>query len=341
MKTLTQYETQIKDESLNLEDYINESRIDEGFLSALKEFIKGGTSLFAKMFKHSKKAGSDVLKFYKQKSKERADNNTLKSFSSGREFWDNWFAKSKWEKPWLEINPKEDAKESLENNHKLITEATSSEERETNKQKGAAMQAEADKKNQVDFAFFSEEKYEKYAKYEGMIDIIIAGFTFVYDLAKSKNDKKALELVSGYIKNALKDKSVSSEQKSHLKEAINDVKDASEKTNKEEEQLDPIKTFADKHKATLQDLAKMGNLDNKVLTGIEAKVKKALESLKDNNDIINESDELKVKLSKSETAQSLFSTILVAYYGLKNLKIVSTPEDLIGWIKLIEDTKVD
>lgn len=128
--------------------------------------------------------------------------------------------------------------------------------------------------------------------------------------------------------------------KKDLESVGKNVNKASEQ-QKEEETLDPVKTLADKHKSTLQDLAKMGNLDNKILTGIEAKVKKALESLKDNNDIINESDELKKKLSESETAQSLFSTILVAYYGLKNLKIVSTPEDLGEWIKLIEDTEVE
>ena len=263
MKTLKQYERQINEESNNLEDYINESIIDEGFLSSLKELIKGGLSLYGKMFKYSKNAGKEVHNFFKERAKSKADDKTLKSFVAGREFWDNWMAKSKWEKPWLEINPKEtDKKESLIGNDEVVLEE---ETQQPNNQKPA-------KTNEADFALFSKEKYEQYAKYEGMVDIIIAGFTFVYDLAKSKNDKKALELVSGYIKNALKEKSVSEEQKKHLKEAIGDVQKASKekKEGEDEENVEVSQEEAQAQEKTLKTVQQKIGIKSK---GVENIVK--------------------------------------------------------------------
>lgn len=110
---------------------------------------------------------------------------------------------------------------------------------------------------------------------------------------------------------------------------------------------DPIKTLANKHKATLQDLAKLGGLDEKTLQGIEAKIKAYLnESLanKLNNLVLEEGENEEDKKNKlktdNEQMKSLFAVILVAYYGLKNLKWVSDIDDLTNFIKGIENAEV-
>lgn len=110
---------------------------------------------------------------------------------------------------------------------------------------------------------------------------------------------------------------------------------------------DPIKTLAAKHKATLQDLAKLGGLDEKTLQGIESKLKAYLnESLSNklSNFVLEEGENEEDKKNKlktdSEQMKSLFAAILVAYYGLKNLKWVSNIDDLTNFIKGIENAEV-
>lgn len=235
MKTLKQYEKNWIEENETLEEYLDRFQIDEGLLSKFKELIKGGLSLYASMFKFAKEQGPEVQNFFKEKAKKKKDEKDLKNFVAGREFWDDWFKGSKWEKFWIKINPKPE--ESLEDDNNVINEV----EQEVlnggdgqKQSKSKKIKPKNEDQEAKDSALFSQEKFAKYKKYEGMIDIIIGGFTYMYDLAKSNNDKKALELASGYIKNALNDPSVDDKQKEHLKEAIGEVKKAGEEQKEKE-----------------------------------------------------------------------------------------------------------
>lgn len=111
------------------------------------------------------------------------------------------------------------------------------------------------------------------------------------------------------------------------------------------DEVDPVKQLATEHKPTLQDISKLGDIDEKTLQGIQAKVKafvntsEAFEE-KLNNIIVEGGEDIKDELKSDDKAQSLFSIILVAYYGLKKLKLIDNIDDLCEWLKLIESQEV-
>lgn len=261
MKTLKSYVNSLAYEDLAY----NKEIVNEGWLGDL---IKGGISLYAKLYKFADSKYKDLL----AKNSKKKELQELQSCKT-RKWWDNYFKGTDWEKKWFEINPldKKEAKESLNNTIKPFYEA----EMVDGIGKGTTANKDANPTTLEEM--FTAEKFEQYSKVSGMTELIIAGFGMMYDLGKTNNDKQVMTIASTFMKNALKmpDKSVSPENKEKLKKSIKALEESTEE-KKEEESSNKNGQPSEKE---VQDTNKKVESTSKALGGNISKVKKALKDI--------------------------------------------------------------
>lgn len=198
MKTLKQYVKQMNEDSLEYYvDSIDESIVEEGLFSGLKKLIKAGLSLTNRCFKKCGKATKDLIK-------KQMKNSKLKKLR-GREWWDEWFAaRDEFNEAWHKINPtdkdkkqeerqakKEERKQDKNNKHQEEPENNEQEQQlDTNSLNNSQDQInEGNEEFNKTKVLFSEEKFVEYAKVEGMIDVIIAGFATLYDMSQDPEEE--------------------------------------------------------------------------------------------------------------------------------------------------------
>lgn len=265
MKTLRQYEKQLAFEDLSFDNEM----ITEGWL---RDLIKGGISLYAKMFKYADTKHKEFLK-------KRALNKDLQKLETckTREWWDNYFKGTDWEKKWFEINPldKKQANKKEENSENNQTPAN---------------EAKQEKNPTTLEEMFTEDKFVQYTE-SGMTELIINGFCMMYDLAKTHENKQVMTIAVKFMKSILKmnDKAVDNDNKKTLQKVLKDQEEALKKNDEGGDKNNQSELSPEEKKQVTNDTSKIAKTVG--VSGDSDNIQKAVSPIITTQESLNESEE--------------------------------------------------